>query len=415
VTTALARIAGLIHQQTGIVLSPAQEATLLAAMGRAARGLSPDAFLDAISDPAGGAELMARLVDEVTVQETTFVRDRAQLDSIAWPELHERALASGSATIRVWSAGCATGEEPYTLALLATEAFAPAGPPVDVLGTDISRAALAAAAVGRYRERAVRGLGAAVRQRHFEWQADSTFVVGPQLRALVRLRLHNLARDPYPPPGEARFDLVVCRNVLIYFPPPLAGRVIESLAHSLRPGGMLLLGAADALQRTIGPPAPCRRGAGRGDRRAIAERTSAPRQPVTRSPVRSREKTLAAALAAADRGDRGQAAGQVDLLLADDPLDADAHFIRGLVALDAGDPVRAVAALRRALYADASFALAAFTLGRAYNDLGDTAAAQRAYRQALGLLDPDDHRHELMLQQVDIGDIAAACRARLGG
>ena len=102
-------------------------------------------------------------------------------------------------------------------------------------------------------------------------------------------------------------------------------------------------------------------------------------------------------------------------LLADNPLDADAHFIDGLVTLGAGWPARAAAALRRALYADASFGLAAFTLGRAYDALGDTQAARRAYEQALRTLDPEDDRHDQMLQQIDIGDIAAACRARLSG
>jgi tetratricopeptide (TPR) repeat protein len=100
-------------------------------------------------------------------------------------------------------------------------------------------------------------------------------------------------------------------------------------------------------------------------------------------------------------------------MLADDPLDADAHFIDGLVTLEAGDLARAAGAFRRALYADATFGLAAFALGRAYDALGDATAARRAYAQALRLLDPEDDRHEVMLQQVDVGDIAAACRARL--
>jgi tetratricopeptide (TPR) repeat protein len=102
-------------------------------------------------------------------------------------------------------------------------------------------------------------------------------------------------------------------------------------------------------------------------------------------------------------------------LLADTPLDADAHFIQGLVLLESGEPAAAAVALRRALCTDARFALAAFTLGRAFDALGDTPAAGRAYEQALRTLDPEDDRHERMLQQIDPGDIAAACRARLGG
>jgi tetratricopeptide (TPR) repeat protein len=131
--------------------------------------------------------------------------------------------------------------------------------------------------------------------------------------------------------------------------------------------------------------------------------------------VSAREQRLAAALDAADTGDRNRALAHVGAVLAADPLDADAHFVQGMVALEAGELARAVAALRRALYTDAAFTLAAFTLGRAYDMLGDGLAARRAYARALRTLDPEDHRHELILRQVDIGDIAAACRARLRG
>ena len=415
-TAAFTELAALIRRETGIALGPAQETGVRAAVRRAAPALGPEEFLAAVESPAHRAELMSRLIDEVTVQETSFVRDRDQLDPIAWRDLAAAAQRGGRQVIRVWSAGCATGEEAYTLALLAAEAFAPAVPPVDVLGTDISAAALTAAEAGRYRQRALRGLGAPLLRRYFGQQAAGTCPVGDLLRGLVRFRRHNLARGPFPPPGELPFDLVVCRNVLIYFTPGLAAGVIGSFERSLFPGGRLLLGAADALQRVTRLPAPV------SLQGQIPGRTAPARPPARASGAPPggrtavpREERLAAALDAADHGDPGRAAAHAEALLADDPLDAEAHFIRGLVALEMGQPGHAVTELRRALYADATFALAAFTLARAYDELGDGTAAQRSYRQALGLLDPDDHRHELLLQQVDIGDIAAACRARLGG
>src|SRR5260370_39877707 len=154
----LTEVAELVRRETGITPAVAQENALRAALRRAAPELDPGAFIRAVSDPVRGRDLVERLIDEVTVQETSFARDRGQLDSIPWHSLLRSAQATGSAVIRVWSAGCATGEEPYTLALLAAEAFAPVPPPVDVLGTDISSRAVAAAAAGRYRERAVRPL-----------------------------------------------------------------------------------------------------------------------------------------------------------------------------------------------------------------------------------------------------------------
>ena len=409
----LAEIAELILRETGVALPAARQSPLRAAVGRVAPGLDPGAFLRATSDPVGGRALLDKLIDEVTNQETTFLRDRRQLDAIPWPSLLRGVQAAGSKTVRVWSAACASGEEVYTLALLAAEALALARTPVDVLGTDISGAALAAAAAGRYRERAVGGLSPALRQRYLEQQADGSYLVGERLRGLVRFRRHNFVRDPIPPRGEDGFDVVVCRNVLIYFEAPLVERVIGLLRRSVRPGGLLVLGAADALRRPAGSLAA--RAGLPGSEASSPERTL--RRPLVRplQPALLREQRLTAALDAADKGARDDALAGVASLLADDPLDADAHFVRGLVTLAAGEPAQAVAALRRALYTDATFALAAFVLGRSYDALGDMPAARRAYEQALRTLDPEDHRHELLLQQVDIGDIAAACRARLAG
>jgi chemotaxis protein methyltransferase CheR len=409
VKTAVAGIAQLVRSEAGIVLSTSRETALVAAVNRAAPGLSPDAFLRAASDPANRRALVQRLIDEVTVQETAFVRDRAQFDTIPWNRLLQAARAAGSEVIRVWSAGCAHGEEAYTLALLAAEAFAPLVPPVDVLGTDISAAAVVAATIGRYRERSVRALEPELRQRYLDRKSDGSYMVGEPLRRLVRLTRHNLARDPIPPLGEPGFELIVCRNVLIYIDPPVGRQVIASLERALTPDGLLLLGAADALRRAPDPPLPVQpAGLARTPKRR-------PRRPLGTKASMSREERLAAALAAADQGDHDAALAHVASLLAASPLDSDAHYIDGLVTLGAGWPARAAAALRRALYADASFGLAAFTLGCAYAELGDNQAARRAYEQALRTLDPEDDRHRLMLQQVDIGDIAAACRAWLNG
>jgi chemotaxis protein methyltransferase CheR len=424
----LAEVAEIIRRETGITPAVSGDNVLRAALRRAAPELEPAAFVRAAADPVRGRDLVQRLIDEVTVQETTFLRDRAQLDSIPWPSLLHSAEAAGSAVIRVWSAGCATGEEPYTLALLAAESFASARPPVDVLGTDISGRALAAAAAGRYRERAVRALDDGLRLRYLQRQADDTYLVGDPLRRLVRYRRHNLARDPLPPLGEAGFDLIICRNVLIYFEASAAERVLERLDHSLRPGGKLLLGAADALRRTVRiaasdrtgdrPPAsgPLRAPGPPGRLRAPGPGGRHPAVPRARQPVPAAEpadQRLTAVLVAAGKGDRDRAVAEVESLLRDDPLHANAQFVYGLMVLEAGEPDRAAAAFRRALYADPGFALAAFALGCAHDALGDNAAARRAYQQALRTLDPADERREILLQQIRIGDIATACQLRL--
>ncbi len=347
-TRCLAQVSALVREEAGIVLPAHRHGALRAALRRVAPGLDSCAFVREATRRPGGRELVDRLIDEVTVQESSFLRDRAQLDLIDWRGLRAAGQAAGTSTshlVRVWSSGCAHGEEAYTLALHACEAFAP------------------------------------------------------------------LPHDPFPPSGESAFDVIACRNVLIYLGAPLAERVIDGLERALRPGGVLVLGAADALLRPAKPPQVTARPVPPAPSRSAARL----RRPLGRPPTLSREARLAAALDAADRGRRDEAHAQVTAMLAEDPLDAEVQFVHGLIALEAGDPGAAAAALRRALYTDARFALAAFTLGRAYDALGDGPAARRSYRHALTHLDPDDQRHEVLLKHVDIGDIAAACRARLAG
>jgi chemotaxis protein methyltransferase CheR len=410
VSGGLAEVAELIRQESGISLPDNRAAALRAAMVRAAPGLDPAAVLHAAAEPRTGPGLVDRLIDEITVQESSFLRDSGQLEAIPWHRLREQAAG----TIRVWSAGCAAGEEPYTLAMLAAEAFGPRPAPVDVLGTDISRAALAAAAAGHYRNRAVRALSTAVRRRYLEQLPDGRYEVGGGLRELVRFQRHNLARDPIPPGGETRFDLIVCRNVLIYFALPTVEQVTRLLERALRPGGVLLLGAADTLRRTTAtgrPPGTRPAGAPAGAR--PAPQPPQPRPADGGHPAGPREQRLRQVLDAAGRGDRNEALEQVTSMLADDPLDADCHFLHGLLALEAGQPAQARNALRAALCVDPRFGLAAFALGRAFDALGDARAGRRAYEQALRTLDPGNSRHEALLQQIDLGDVAAACRARL--
>jgi chemotaxis protein methyltransferase CheR len=411
----LAVVADLVRRETGMTIPPSRDAALRGAIDRAAPGLGADGFAHAAQEPWRHRELVDRLIDEVTIQETAFMRDGDQLDLIAWRSLAGSARESRSGPIRVWSAACASGEEAYTLALLAAESFAPAQAPVDVLGTDVSRAALTAAVAGRYRERSVRALSPELRGRYFDRQPDGSYVVTEELRGLVRFSRHNLVRDPVPPLGEDRFDVVVCRNVLIYFDASVAGPVIDRLERSLSQNGIIVLGATDALTRTVPAQRPQPGLAARTglmpEGRLRPERAGA----LAASRSGSRGDRLKAAVRAADLGDRRSALDQVAALIAEDPLDAETQFIHGLIALEAGQPGLAAAALRRALYADPRFAVAAFALGRAYDALSDFAAARRAYQQALHTLDPDDDRHELMLQQIQVNDIAAACRIRLGG
>jgi chemotaxis methyl-accepting protein methylase len=397
-TTALAKVASLIQDESGIRFAASQHPFIQAALGRVGPDRDPQAFLRRAADPATRRTLIGRLIDEVTVKETSFLRDRQQLGRIDWKLLLQGARAAGAERLRVWAAPCATGEEAYSLALLACEAFAPAEPPVTIFASDISALALARARAGVYDPRAVRDLDSVQRDRFFRRKGQQ-LVVGEQLRSLVTFAAHNLTRDPFPPLGEAAFQLILCRNVLIYFNIETVAKVLASLERALTPNGTLVLGVADVLcQRTsrlaarvVVPPPTRPTGGSKGPLRRPLGRLAEP--PVTPTPW---DEVMA----------------HTSRLLAEDPLNSEAHFHRGLAQLERGDPLAAVSSLRRALYVDAGFGLASFTLGSAHEALGERTAARRAYEQALRTLQADE-RHQQLLGEIDVRHVTAAAGERL--
>jgi chemotaxis protein methyltransferase CheR len=382
VKATLAEIAALVHLESGIRIAENQHDALRTALDRVEPDADASGFVRRARDPMSGPSLVSRLLDEVTIKETFFLRDRAQLERIEWHNLLRGARAAGFETVRVWSAACATGEEVYSLALLACEAFGAGEPPVRILGTDLSGAALARARKGEYRERAVRELDPLLRRRYFE-ENRGQFVVGDRLRSLVTFAPHNLTRDPIPPLGAAPFDLILCRNVLIYFDGDTVESVVASLEHAVAASGTLVLGASDAL---------C------GNARRLKAAT------VNEAPRSSRRRILRRPLV------RRPADVPV---AASDPFDAGGSFMRGLAELERGDVEAAIVSLRRVLYIEPKLGLAAFHLGRAYELAANPAAARRAYEQALRTLDSPGDLQELLLEHVDLADVEAALQSRL--
>lgn len=413
----LNHVAELLCRKTGIVIKSEQLPSLEAALARVEPGLDASTFLAARVDRSKGATLLSRLIDEVTVKETFFLRQRQELDAIEWTALLASARAAGRDRIAVWVAGCASGEEAYSLALLASEAFASAEPPVSILATDISNAALASASRAQYGRRSLRGVGTAARERYFASDGEK-LIVGAQLRGLVTFRHHNLVGDAIPPLGAGSFDLIACRNVLIYFDGDSIERVIRSLEHALTSDGMLMLGAAD---RLCGSARRLARLDHRQERRRRSPPVGAQAPPNADAPEATtivveaprRRTTLGDALRMADRGDLAAAIEATARILHENPLDSDAHFIRGLAELGLGDPDAAASSFRRTLYIDPTFGLAAFKLARAHEARGDRAAAYRAYERALRAPRAGDGGHTIILDQVAVGDIEAACAIRL--
>jgi chemotaxis protein methyltransferase CheR len=190
------------------------------------------------------------LLDAVTVNDTAFWREPEPfapfIDELV-PALMKRLPRS----LRIWSAGCATGEEPYTLGMLLLDRLGPeAASRIDLLATDISRRALAEASRGIYRAAAVAQLPQTWRDSYFEPHSGSHRIC-EDLRALVRFEQGNLTEEDWPESRQNR-DVIFCRNVMIYFSQGVRRKVAARLHGALSPGGCLILGAKESLH-DLGP------------------------------------------------------------------------------------------------------------------------------------------------------------------
>jgi chemotaxis protein methyltransferase CheR len=242
---AFARVAEIVHLISGLVFPPNRQPSAEAGMRRAMSSLriaDPDALGRAVQ---AAGEARDAVLAELTVGETYFFRESGQLDVLRTdilPSLLERR--GPTAPLRIWSAGCASGEEPYSLAILLRELGWPHA--ARILGTDISRPRLSGAVRGRYTRWSLRGVADARVERWFE-RRGAHFQLHPAIRAAVQFSPLNLIADEYPSAASGTMDqdVVLCRNVLIYFDMASVALIASRLLASLKHDGWLLLGASD--------------------------------------------------------------------------------------------------------------------------------------------------------------------------
>ncbi|MDP9163970.1 MAG: protein-glutamate O-methyltransferase CheR [Pseudomonadota bacterium] len=194
------------------------------------------------SDPRREEE-WTDLASVLSNNETYFFRERAQLTALAGPVLAE--LQARSSRLRLWSAACSSGEEPYSLAMTLLETGTLADSLISIRATDISPRVLELAERGYYRALSFRATEPALIQKWFAPQGDG-FAIAERVKRLVQFGRLNLL-DGARVAAEGPFDAIFCRNVLIYFDKPTQKRVVESFARALRPGGYLFLGHAESL------------------------------------------------------------------------------------------------------------------------------------------------------------------------
>lgn len=198
----------------------------------------------------GGAEQeeeLLQLLDVLTINETSFFRNRPQFDlleQLVLPELIGNKEASGQSSLRVWSAGCSTGEEPYSIAISVLEQIPTRRPwDVRIYASDLSLSALERATNGVYSESKLQDMDRLRHRRFFE-SCDDGYRVREEVRRLVIYDFHNLKHEN----GLGDLDFIFCRNVLIYFDPDEQNKVVAKLVRALRPGGYLFLGHSESVQ-----------------------------------------------------------------------------------------------------------------------------------------------------------------------
>jgi len=245
------RFAALAYQKAGISIKPGKEALVSARVAKRLRALSmtdAESYLRYLEEDQSGEELV-RFLDVISTHFTSFFREPDHFELLE-SEIAGRVQA-GQRRIRIWSAASSTGEEPYTIAMTALGVKGLEGLDLKILATDIAADTLRQAAEGCYSAARMEPVPLALRARWFTRKHDPGDPQGelweakPELKSRVAFRRLNLAEPPFPMQGP--FDVVFCRNVLIYFDQPTRQRLISAIERLLRPGGLLCIGHTETL------------------------------------------------------------------------------------------------------------------------------------------------------------------------
>lgn len=244
----------LVYRESGINLTENKKALVLGRLGKRLRTLGLSSFKDYYTylGDKGGPDEVTILLDHISTNTTDFFREQGQFDFLRHelvPELQERWKTD---RLRIWSAACSTGEEPYSIAVTLFEAIPDIGSyDVRILASDISTKALDVAGKGVYGADKLKPLPYEVMQRHFlagVGDNNGRFRVKGHLRDKIVFRRINLHEGRYPIRTE--FDLIFFRNAMIYFDKPTQAEVIRKITGYLKPGGYLFLGHSETLHGT---------------------------------------------------------------------------------------------------------------------------------------------------------------------
>jgi len=447
--------AALVSERMGLYYPQDRWPDLARGLERAATALgfaSTHSFITHLLAEQFGQREIEALATHLTIGETHFFRNPdlfAKLESWLLPELIAERQSTHS--LRLWSAGCATGQEPYSLAILVSRLITKLDSwDVTILATDINPEAFNAAKAGEYTQWSFRGTPAWAINGYFSKLSDGRYRLDQSIRDMVTFRYLNLAEDTYPSPatGLADFDLILCRNVVMYFSPAVVKKVGDRLHRSLREGGYLVVTPSEAsrdmqcgmtsmltggevvykktpatqlassdervkhkpaVRRTpdpaFGPGAgswpevdrrkETRPFAAYAKRKAAAEaemktKKSAPKRSVPRL---EGEQAAREARLLANKGDCRKALELCETALQTDKLNPSLYYLKASILQELGRHDEAERALQSTLFLDANFALARVMLGAIARGQARWGEAFKHFAAALSQLEqmPPDH------------------------
>jgi chemotaxis protein methyltransferase CheR len=397
-----------------------------------------------LQQAAQSREELEALLSLLVINETSFMRQEYQFRTLretVLPEIARRKLMAKPRDVRkkektalnIWSCGCSSGEEPYSLALTLLESLPfKALWDIEILGTDVDREALKEAQAGIYRDKSLRLLDKSLVGKYFV-RNEKSWMIRDEVKAMVSFRFHNLMEQPYPRPRTGLWDIIFCRNVLIYFRLPADNLIIQGFYDSLAPGGYLFLGYSETLSKFTSDfvlrrdqetfyyeKVPGVKGRhlieilAENDLKAAVPKAPAKPQPATcdhtledahrlhecgdldgaQAICRSlllrgldeEESRLLLARILLDRGELENSLVECEKVLDRNPMSAHVYFMKGLIFINLRLDERAADQFRKAIYLNKNFMMAHFYLAELHRSRGRTREALKHYRNAIQIL-----------------------------
>jgi chemotaxis protein methyltransferase CheR len=402
----------LIAERAGIYFEPGKQYLLRTNLLQRMEDCGLSNFADyfrLLSSPAGTKEF-DHLLNLIVIPETYFFRDQAQfrvLEHSIIPEILKNRSDSGS-SLRIWSAGCSTGEEPYTIALIVAAGMVGVkNPSVQILATDVSHAALEAARRGVYGARSVRDVPKEYLNRFFSKKKDKYFL-DESIKQMVEFSYFNLVTEPYPLLEMSGWDIIFCRNVTIYFQHESTKKVIHNFYQSLRQGGYLFAGYSESLRyfsdefttvqvggtfvykkeaRDKGPTQKARRTRRKGSRqRTPASGRSRRLEALPDRKTDEIQQICARAKELLEMGKPEQAGDLLAPYLEKATASETVYYLLGVVYRTWEKERKAIEEFKRVLYLESEHALARFNLGDLYSQVGQIDEARLEYTNVVQLL-----------------------------